>query len=154
MEIRQYAARDLDAVARLFNDYRVFYEQPSNLPLATQFIAERTQANESVILFADSGDGSDGGDHALAGFCQLYPSFCSVEAAPIYVLYDLFVAEHARRSGVATRLLQAAAAHAKCDRKVRMDLTTAKTNLKAQALYESLGWKRDEIFYSYTLTIA
>ncbi|WP_224013506.1 GNAT family N-acetyltransferase [Paraburkholderia tropica] len=151
MEIRQYAARDLDAVARLFNDYRVFYEQPSNLPLATQFIAQRTQANESVLLVADTGDT---GDHALAGFCQLYPSFCSVEAAPIYVLYDLFVAESARRAGVAKHLLQAAAAHAKRDGKVRMDLTTAKTNLKAQALYESLGWKRDEVFYTYNLTIA
>ncbi|WP_321784228.1 GNAT family N-acetyltransferase [Paraburkholderia sp. J94] len=151
MEVRQYAARDLDAVARLFNDYRVFYEQPSNLPLATQFIAQRTQANESVLLVADTGDT---GDHALAGFCQLYPSFCSVEAAPIYVLYDLFVAESARRAGVAKHLLQAAAARAKRDGKVRMDLTTAKTNLKAQALYESLGWKRDEVFYTYNLTIA
>ena len=28
-------------------------------------------------------------------------------------------------------------------------LTTAKTNTQAQALYESQGWMRDEIFYAY-----
>jgi len=32
---------------------------------------------------------------------------------------------------------------------VRMDLTTAKTNHAAQALYESLGWVRDEVFFAY-----
>ena len=35
----------------------------------------------------------------------------------------------------------------------RLDLTTAKDNLKAQALYESLGWARDEVFYAYSKAI-
>jgi ribosomal protein S18 acetylase RimI-like enzyme len=30
-----------------------------------------------------------------------------------------------------------------------MDLTTAKTNLAAQSLYQALGWVRDEVFYAY-----
>ncbi len=149
MEIRRGELRDLDAIARLFNAYRMFYEQPADLALATRFIAARLQAHESVILVADTG----GDARALAGFCQLYPSFCSVAAAPIYVLYDLFVAPDCRRGGVARQLMQAAAARAKSDGMVRMDLTTAKDNLQAQALYESLGWKRDEIFYSYSLSI-
>jgi ribosomal protein S18 acetylase RimI-like enzyme len=34
-----------------------------------------------------------------------------------------------------------------------MDLATARTNTEAQALYESLGWKRDETFFVYNLTI-
>lgn len=149
MEIRRGELRDLDAIARLFNAYRMFYEQPADLALATRFIAARLQAHESVILVADTGSDA----HALAGFCQLYPSFCSVAAAPIYVLYDLFVAPDSRHGGVARQLMQAAAARAKSDGMVRMDLTTAKDNLQAQALYESLGWKRDEIFYSYSLSI-
>jgi GNAT superfamily N-acetyltransferase len=147
MEIREYESRDLDEVARLFHDYRVFYEQRSDRELAAQFIAARAEARESVILVADLGNGM------LTGFCQLYPSFCSVAAAPIYVLYDLFVADSARRSGVATGLMQAAAQRAKVDGKVRMDLTTAKSNVKAQALYESLGWTRDDVFYTYNLTV-
>jgi len=77
-----------------------------------------------------------------------------VEAAPIYTLYDLFVSPQARRTGAATALLQAAAAHAAQTGRVRMDLTTARTNLSAQALYESLGWAQDKVFLSYNKRIA
>jgi ribosomal protein S18 acetylase RimI-like enzyme len=145
--IRPFEPRDLDETARLFDLYRQFYEQRPDLMHAERFIRARTENAESVILVAQASSG------ALIGFCQLYPSFCSVAAAPIYVLYDLFVAPEARRSGVAKALLAAAQERARADGKVRMDLTTAKTNLKAQALYESMGWRRDEVFFTYTLEI-
>ena len=35
----------------------------------------------------------------------------------------------------------------------RLDLSTAKNNLEAQALYESLGWVRDDVFYTYNKEI-
>lgn len=145
--IRAFEPRDLYATARLFDLYRQFYEQRPDLMQAEQFIRARMETGESVVLIADDGQGS------LAGFCQLYPSFCSVEAGPIYVLYDLFVEPNARQRGIAKRLLAAAHERARADGKVRMDLTTAKTNLKAQALYESMGWRRDEVFFTYTLDV-
>ncbi|CAH0442795.1 MULTISPECIES: GNAT family N-acetyltransferase [Ralstonia solanacearum species complex] len=148
MTIRHYEPRDLGEIIRLFNDYRVFYEQESDIKLAERFIRKRIESDESLIFVADAGN------HTLAGFCQLYPTFCSVAAAPIYVLYDLFVSPTARRQGIAQQLLQAAAYQAKVDGKVRVDLTTAKQNVNAQALYERLGWKRDERFYTYSLAIA
>jgi ribosomal protein S18 acetylase RimI-like enzyme len=135
---------DLHVVASLFDAYRQFYEQAPDLALATGFIRERIQNNESVILLA-----SDPAEHVI-GFCQLYPSFCSVEAKPIYSLYDLFVTPAARGSGAGKALLQAAERLADENGKARMDLTTAKTNTPAQAAYESLGWVRDEIFCAYS----
>ena len=135
---------DLPAAAQLFDSYRQFYQQATDLALAQRFMTERLELEESVVLLAQSAAGE------LVGFCQLYPSFCSVEAAPIYTLYDLFVSPAARRSGVGRALLLAADARATADGKVRMDLTTARTNLQAQALYESLGWVRDEIFFAYS----
>lgn len=30
-----------------------------------------------------------------------------------------------------------------------MNLTTAKTNLKAQRLYEATDWRQDEVFFAY-----
>lgn len=39
---------------------------------------------------------------------------------------------------------------AKSDGKARMDLTTARTNHRAQQLYESMGWVRDEVFFAYS----
>ncbi|MBT9598956.1 MAG: GNAT family N-acetyltransferase, partial [Vitreoscilla sp.] len=88
-----------------------------------------------------------------AGFCQLYPSFCSVEAAPVMVLYDLFVAPAARGQGLAGALMQAAEAHAREAGCARLDLSTAHDNLAAQALYESRGWLRDEVFRVYSLRL-
>lgn len=141
--VRQAQAADLEPVAELFDLYRQFYEQPADPALARQFIAERLARQESVVLVAQSASGG------LVGFCQLYPSFCSVEARPIYVLYDLFVLPAARQSGVGRWLLQAAEARALQDGKARMDLTTARSNVPAQTLYASLGWVRDEVFLAY-----
>lgn len=142
--VRPMAAADLAGVAALFDQYRQFYEQPADAALARRFMAERFERGESVVLVAEEKGG------ALLGFCQLYPSFCSVQAAPIYVLYDLFTAQSARRRGVGRMLLQAAARRAAQDGKARMDLSTARSNLQAQALYESLGWVRDEVFFCYS----
>jgi ribosomal protein S18 acetylase RimI-like enzyme len=144
---RDARQRDIPAIADLFDQYRQFYEQPPNLSLAHAFITERFAKQESVILVAERDDAG------LIGFCQLYPTFCSVEAKPIYVLYDLFVLATARQSGAGKLLLKAAEARAAADGKARMDLTTAKANKAAQSLYESLGWVRDEVFYSYSLGV-
>ena len=141
---REARRGDLAAVASLFDQYRQFYEQAPDAALALQFITERFANKESVLLVAQDDAG------ALVGFCQLYPSFRSVEAKPIYVLYDLFVAPSARKTGAGRALMLAAEARARADGKARMDLTTAKTNRRAQALYESLGWVRDEVFYAYS----
>lgn len=143
ISIREAHSTDISAIAKLFDLYRQFYEQQPNLSLAQQFITDRLASQESVILVADSVSSG------LVGFCQLYPTFCSVEAQPIYALYDLFVLPSARRSGVGRCLLLAAEAKAAKEGKARMDLTTARTNKTAQSLYESLGWVRDDIFFAY-----
>ncbi len=139
---------DLDVIAPLFDAYRQFYEQAPDLALARSFIRDRLQNNESVVLLA-----TDETQHVV-GFCQLYPTFCSVEAMPIYSLYDLFVSPEARRSGAGKALLLTAEKLAAENGKARMDLTTAKTNKSAQAAYESLGWVRDEVFYACSKSVA
>jgi ribosomal protein S18 acetylase RimI-like enzyme len=146
LDIRLASADDIEAVAPLFDAYRQFYGQAPDLKLATDFMAQRMANAESVILLATDG-------RQTVGFCQLYPSFCSVQASAIYVLYDLFVAPGARRLGAARRLLLAAEAMAMQHGKTRLDLTTARTNGSAQALYESLGWVRDDIFLAYSKTV-
>lgn len=148
--IREARPADIPAIAVLFDLYRQFYEQAPDLAGAEQFIRARQTRQESVILVAEAETGvGPGGARGLSGFCQLYPSFCSVEAQPIYTLYDLFVHPEARRTGLGRQLLQAAAARAAQDGKVRMDLTTARTNTRAQALYAAEGWVLDEVFLAY-----
>ena len=144
--IRQASPIDAAAIAPLFDAYRQFYQQPAASALALSFVRARLENNESVIFVAEDAAG-------MVGFCQLYPTFCSVEAAPIFTLYDLFVAEPARTSGAGRQLMLAAEAHARASAAVRLDLTTAKDNLRAQSLYESLGWMRDEVFYAYNKAV-
>jgi ribosomal protein S18 acetylase RimI-like enzyme len=142
--IREANVSDAPAVAELFDSYRQFYEQPPDLALARRFIGDRLANGDSVVLVADAATSG------LIGFCQLYPTFCSVEAKPIYALYDLFVLPAARQAGVGRQLLLAAGAKAAKDGKARMDLTTARTNKGAQALYEACGWVRDDVFLAYS----
>lgn len=92
-------------------------------------------------------------DGKLIGFCQIYPSFCSVIAAKIGVFYDLFVDETARKTGTGRALMLAAHEYAVNNDMARLDLTTAKNNHAAQTLYASLDWVRDEVFYTYTKDI-
>ncbi len=160
--VRQATVADMESVSVLFDMYRQFYELPSDRKLALQYLTDRQQRRESVILIAEknTADGvssprenTKANQAQLAGFCQLYPTFCSLEAAPVYTLYDLFVHPDARRLGVARALLQAAEAQAKHDGRVRMDLMTAKDNTSAQALYESLGWCRDDVYLTYNRAV-
>ncbi len=146
LEVRKATPSDVISIANLFDQYRQFYEQAPDIALATQFIGDRISKQESIILLAEN-------EGEAIGFCQMYPTFCSVEAAPIVVLYDLFVGKSVRKTGAGRALMLAAQSYAKKNGFARLDLSTAKTNHAAQALYESLGWVRDEVFYHYSLVI-
>jgi ribosomal protein S18 acetylase RimI-like enzyme len=140
---RPAEARDLEAVATLFDSYRQFYEMPADLALARRYLTERFQKKESVIIVAQS----DAGE--LVGFTQLYPAFCSVLAARTFVLYDLFVTPAARGTGAGRALMDAAEAHGRGAGAARLELSTAHTNKIGQSLYESCGWIRDNVYYVY-----
>ena len=143
VEIRPAEERDLPAVAVLFDAYRQFYEMPADLPLARRYLGERFERGESVILVAEDAGGE------LIGFTQLYPAFCSVLADRTYVLYDLFVTPAARGTGAGRALMEAAEAYARAHGAARLQLQTAVTNVVGQSLYDSCGWKRDELFDVY-----
>ena len=140
---RQAESRDLDAIAALFDAYRQFYEMPADLALARRYLDERFQRRESVIFVAENEDGD------IVGFTQLYPAFCSVLADRTFVLYDLFVTPAARGTGAGRALMETAEAYARAQGAARLQLQTAKTNTIGQSLYESCGWKRDDLFYVY-----
>ena len=147
LAIRRAVLDDVDALAPLFDAYRRFYDQPGDVALASAFLHARLERGESVVFVAE-----DGGE--AIGFCQLYPTWCSVAAGPVFVLYDLFVDPDARRAGIARALMLVAQDFARAAGAVRIDLTTAHDNTRAQALYESLGWQRDLLFRTYTLPLA
>lgn len=144
--IRRAHQNDLSSLATLFDSYRQFYECPSDLDAATNWIQRNMEAQRSVIFTADTGS-------ELLGFTQLYPALCSVDLVEYYVLYDLYVLEHARRQGVARALMNAASEWAQEQGAARLDLETARDNRAGQALYRSLGYSLDEVFLKFSLDL-
>lgn len=133
--IRRATPADLDALVPLFDAYRGFYGQCSDPDAARDYLAARLQRGESVVFLATGDDGEG------VGFTQLYPMFSSVRLARVWVLNDLFVAAAARRNGAARALLDAAAAFARDDGALRLELETTPDNAGAQALYRAAGWQ-------------
>ena len=146
MTVRQAALADLDLLVPLFDAYRQFYRQPSDLEQARTFLEARFERNESVIFLALQ-------EQIAIGFTQLYPSFSSGAMARIFILNDLFVTPHARRQGAASALLNAAAQYGRRAGAIRLVLSTEITNTAAQALYERTGWVRDTVFCVYNLRL-
>jgi GNAT superfamily N-acetyltransferase len=141
-QLIKVSSEQIGLVAPLFDAYRQFYRQSPNLEGARQFLSERVQRGQSVI-YAVVEQGN------ALGFTQLYPSFSSVSMKPIWILNDLFVVEEARRRGIGEQLLTAAADFARQTGAVRLELSTAIDNDKAQALYNRLGWKKETGFFHY-----
>lgn len=146
MEILQAKIEHLEAVAQLFDRYRVFYQQLADLSGSRAFIQQRLQQGDSTIFVAQSAGQS-------VGFTQLYPSFSSVSMQPIWILNDLFVETAHRRQGLAQALMNTAADFARDTGAIRLSLSTQVENTAAQSLYESLGYCKDEAFYHYDLAL-
>ncbi len=146
MQIIQAGLDELERLVPLFDGYRQFYRQASDRAAARAFLHDRLSNNESIIFLAQTPE-------AGVGFCQLYPSFSSVSMRRIWILNDLFVAEHARGQGVASGLLNAARDWAISTKSKGLVLETEVTNLQAQRLYEQHGWQKtvDEYFYSLSV---
>jgi GNAT superfamily N-acetyltransferase len=149
-EIVQATLAHITLVAPLFDAYRQFYGHPPNLEAGEAFLKARLADGSSTIFLATSTDSTP--PRGL-GFTQLYPSFSSGSLRSIWILNDLFVAPEARRSGVGRALLERAREFAISTGAAKLTLQTAVTNTAAQALYESLGWRRDSEFYSYVLPV-
>ena len=136
---------DLDALAALFDAYRQFYGQPSDVPAAREWLRSRLRFGESTVLLAKRAG-------STVGFVQLYPMFSSVRTAKTWILNDLYVDTGARRQGVARALLDAAAMFAREDGAAGIALETSRDNAAARALYLAAGWQEDATqWYSLAL---
>lgn len=150
IEVVRAGVDDVGRIAPLFDAYRLFYGLLSNLAGGTEYLTERLSRVESVVLLAVDAAAPES---AALGFTQLYPSFSSLAMRPVWILNDLFVAPAARRLGVGRALLEHARRVAAEAGAIQMTLQTAVTNHAAQALYESLGWRRDTLYYTYELDV-
>lgn len=136
--------RHISSVAPLFDAYRVFYDQKSDLTAAKRFLEERFAKGETTIFLALD-------DDCPIGFTQLYTTFSSVSLQAVLILNDLFVSPSHRKKGVGEALLNYAKEYCALMKYKGLALETALDN-PAQQLYERLGWQKDMHCFHYFWT--
>ena len=139
MIIRRAKKKDIEKLSVLFDKYRIFYKQQSDIDNARSFLKKRMKRKESVIFVAEERE-------ELIGFTQLFPIFSSVSMKRTWLLNDLYVNEKARGIGTATKLLDAAKDFGTETNSKWLILQTAADNFTAQKVYEKNGWVKETDF--------
>lgn len=142
---RKATLQDLNQLAQLFNQYRIFYHKDSDIPEAEIFLRERIKNQDSEIFVAEN-------EGELVGFVQLYPLFSSTRMKRYWLLNDLFVSKNYRGKGFSKQLIEEAKEMAKSTHSAGILLETGKSNDIGNRLYPSCGFELyDEVnFYEWT----
>ena len=146
MEIRKAISSDLDQLAELFNQYRVFYKEELEYENGRKFISDRMTNGESEIFIADH-------NGRLAGFVQLYPIFSSTRMKRLWLLNDLFVLPEYRGQGVSIRLMDCCKELCKNTKACGLLLETSKSNTIGNQLYPKAGFELETSSNFYTWSV-
>jgi GNAT superfamily N-acetyltransferase len=144
--IRKATIQDVDKISILFDKYRIFYKQNTDILSAKEFISERLINKESVIFLAEENE-------QIFGFTQLYPIFSSVSMKRTWLLNDLYVSEESRGKGYADALLLAAQQFGAETNSKWLMLQTDNDNYAGQKVYERNGWEKDQVSFTYYFAI-
>lgn len=134
--IRKAKKEEVIELAHLFDRYRIFYEQPSDVEGAIHFLEERLKNGDAIIFIAEILG-------KLIGFVQLYPLFSSTRMQKLWLLNDLFVAEAHRGKGISIQLIEQAKLLTIESSACGLMLETAKTNVIGNNLYPRTGFALD-----------
>lgn len=140
--IQRATINDLNTLSELFDSYRLFYKQESNLEGAKSFLKERLVNDESVVFIAYD-------ETNPVGFVQLYPTFSSVSMKRSWVLNDLYVNASTRKKGFGEKLIKKAIEFAEETGAKGLSLETGHDNVTAQSLYEKIGFKKESNYFYY-----
>ncbi|MBZ0202230.1 MAG: GNAT family N-acetyltransferase [Ignavibacteria bacterium] len=143
MKIIKASQNELEKVACLFNDYRIFYDQETDIEGATSYIKERMENNESIIYLALDDDGN------AMGFVQLYPSFTSIGMKRMWILNDLYVDIIHRKKNAAEMLINRCKELIHKTGAAGLVLETQNDNFPAQKLYFKTGFIKDELHCNF-----
>jgi GNAT superfamily N-acetyltransferase len=138
---------DLAELLPLMHGYCDFYEvSPSDeqlLALSRALIADPQR--DGVQLLTRTGEEG-------VGFATIYWSWATTIASRIGVMNDLFVAQAARGTGAAERLIEACVEECKAHGAAELTWQTAPDNERAQRVYDRVGAKRSQ-WVDYSLSV-
>jgi GNAT superfamily N-acetyltransferase len=140
---------DLPDLLPLMRAYCEFYEAaPADaqlLTLARALLAD--PEHEGLQLIARDAKGR------AVGFATVFWSWSTTAAGRIGVMNDLYIVPSARGRGLADRLIEVCAERCALRGAASLEWQTAPSNLRAQAVYDRVGGKR-EAWLNYTLEVS
>ena len=137
--------QELGPLVEMFDLYRQFYRQPSDVLGAKEFLTERIKKKDSVIFLAIQRE-------EYTGFVQCYPLFTSVGMKKLWLLNDLFVKNEYRGQGISKMLIGRCKQLAFETGAKGLMLETEKSNAIGNRLYPEEGFVLNEgsNFYVWT----
>ena len=139
---------DLAELLPLMRGYADFYEvSPSDeglLAMSRELIADPEREGVQIVARSEGG--------AAVGFATIFWTWSTLSARRLGVMNDLFVAPEARGGGIAEALIAECVGRCRIRGADSLGWQTAKDNLRAQAVYERVGGKREE-WLDYSLDV-
>lgn len=126
----------LNEFAELFDQYRVFYRQASDVEKGKSFLQERIKNKESVTFLIKA-------DGKFVGFAQLYSLFHYKTLKRQWLLSDLFVNPDFRGRGLSIDLIDRCKTYCDETDACGLLLETEKTNDIGNRLYPKCGFELD-----------
>jgi GNAT superfamily N-acetyltransferase len=144
------AEDDLPDLLRLMRGYCDFYEvaPADEALLAMSRVLIEDPERQGLQLIARDDDGQ------AVGFATIFWTWSTLSADRLGVMNDLFVSQDARGGGVADALIAACTDQCRERGVPELAWQTAKTNARAQAVYERVGATRDDRWLDYSLGVA
>jgi GNAT superfamily N-acetyltransferase len=140
---------DLPELLLLMRGYCDFYEvDPSDdtlLAMSRMLIDDPELEGTQLLARDDEG--------RAVGFATIFWTWSTLSASRLGVMNDLFVVADARGGGHADALIAACVERCRERGATELAWQTAKTNLRARALYERVGATRDERWLDYSLDV-
>ncbi|MDR2027275.1 MAG: GNAT family N-acetyltransferase [Prevotellaceae bacterium] len=133
------------ALAALINEY-INDEMGGGNPLSQeeqQLLIEGLESHpKSIVLLARHAD-------IFAGLLTAFENFSTFTARPMINVHDIIVSKEYRGRGIGRKLMNAIISEAEKRKCSRVTLEVRKDNIKAQNLYQSLGFEEAEqgMFY-------
>ena len=145
--IKAVGETDVGRLLPLMADYQRFYrvdpvDDAANRKFFSRFARNPQSGIQHLAWKADQ----------AVGFSTLYFSYCSIEAAPVATLYDLYVLPERRGTGIGRALIEHAAWVARQRGMRQMVWFTAPDNQVARRLYDRTGAARSE-WVQYTMEL-
>lgn len=136
-EIKKASIEELDSLIQLFDKYRIFYKNPSDIENAKKFISARITHNDSEIFVCFDEE------NIAVGFVQLYPLFSSTRMQKLWLLNDLFIEENYRGNGYSIKLIDKAKELCRLTNACGLILETSRENTVGNNLYPKTGFRLD-----------